>query len=302
MMHKKKIVYFGMAGVYSAIPLQALLESGHAVIGVVFPRHAGDNKPPRWIEPGGAQQDQELLIAPTRTNVLTLAAQRGILVLEVGSLSHPDALAAFEEMKPDLGVAACFPWLLPESWLAIPALGVLNLHPSLLPAYRGPYPLFWQLRASEERTGVTLHLMDAGADTGSIVAQELVAFPEGATALEADRIAAKAGAKLLLEALENNEIASRPQAEQGASYQGAPIEEERTIPADWPARRAFNFMRGANDWAPFWIELGDGKKVEVWEALGYEEGVLLGEAYEENAGELWVQMEGGVIRVRSHSH
>jgi methionyl-tRNA formyltransferase len=300
-MGSKKIVYFGMAGLYSAVPLNALLESGHAVVGIVFPRPATDNKPPRWIQPSRSPV-KDLLLAPTRPSILSLAADRGIPVLEIGSFSHPDALAAFESIQPELGVAACFPWLLPERWLVVPEMGVLNLHPSLLPAYRGPQPLFWQFRAGEQRSGVTLHFMDAGADTGPIAAQQEISFPEGVTAIEADQIAAGAGAQLLVEALEKSEIPRTPQPEVGASHQGAPTEADRTIPASWPARRAFNFLRGADAWAPFWIRLPDGEEIEVQEALGYEQDVSQGSAYQEKGRELWVQMADGVIKVTRHPH
>jgi methionyl-tRNA formyltransferase len=267
----------------------------------VFPRHTTDNKPPRWIQPSHTPA-QDLLLAPTRASILALASERGIPALEIGSFGRPEALAAFEGMQPELGVAACFPWLLPERWLGVPEMGVLNLHPSLLPAYRGPQPLFWQFRAGEQRTGVTLHFMDAGADTGPIAAQQEIGFPEGVTAFAADLIAAEAGAKLLIEALEKSEIPHRPQPEEGASYQRAPAEAGRTIPASWPARRAFNFLRGADAWAPLWIEMPGGEVIEVGEAVGYEEGVSLGSAFQERGREVWVQMADGVIKVRRHSH
>jgi methionyl-tRNA formyltransferase len=75
------------------------------------------------------------------------------------------------ELDPDVLVMACFPHILNVSWLTLPRLGVLNVHPSLLPHYRGPAPLYWQRRHRESRVGVTVHWASDTPDAGPIVAQ-----------------------------------------------------------------------------------------------------------------------------------
>jgi methionyl-tRNA formyltransferase len=74
-------------------------------------------------------------------------------------------------LRPDLTLCWGFPWLIPPGVLAIPRLGSVNLHPSLLPRHRGPIPMAWAIRAGDEQFGVTWHRMDAGFDTGAILAQ-----------------------------------------------------------------------------------------------------------------------------------
>ncbi|MBI4770001.1 MAG: hypothetical protein HY784_06195, partial [Chloroflexi bacterium] len=217
-----------------------------------------------------------------------LAHAHGLPVLEVGSLRAPASLAALDSLAPDLICVACFPRLLPPAWLARPRLGCLNLHPSLLPAYRGPAPLFWQFRAGERRTGVTLHRMDAGADTGPILAQAPVRFPDGVRGPQADRLAGEAGAQLLLAALSRLEAggALPPGQAQGAggSRQPWPGAADRVISTAWPARRAFNFIRGAGEWGPF--ELVDGeRRLPAREALAWSPPA--------QAGEGWVRFADG---------
>jgi methionyl-tRNA formyltransferase len=80
-------------------------------------------------------------------------------------------------MRPDLVVCMGFPWKIPADALAVPPLGWLNGHPSLLPRHRGPVPMAWAIRSGDEETGITFHKMDAELDTGPILVQER--FPVG---------------------------------------------------------------------------------------------------------------------------
>ncbi|MBW8012884.1 MAG: hypothetical protein FVQ83_16830 [Chloroflexi bacterium] len=292
-----KIVFFGMGGVYSLLPLRALLENGAQVAAVFFARPESTRQEPRWLPRAAAKDPQALVVLPETDSIISAAGEFEVPVLEVGELES-EALSILRELSPDLIVTACFPRLLPQEWLETPRLGCLNIHPSLLPAYQGRYPLFWQFRAGEHDTGVTLHLMDTGVDTGDIVAQKGLTFPEGVTAWNADKLAAEAGAELLVDVLAKPKLSQQPQPSAGASYQGIPTEADRTIPTSWPVRRAFNFLRGADDWAPFWIEMEDGERLEVNRALGFELDAEL-DAYYENIGEeKRVQMEDGVLRVK----
>ncbi len=194
-----RIVFMGMTSEFSRPPFAALVEHGCPPVALLLPRptatHGGLQTLP--VSPLLSRAD----LIPLTPTLPQRAAAHGIPVYTVGSLRDPAALAALRGLRPDLIMVACFPRLLPQSWLDAPTLGGLNLHPSLLPAYRGPTPLREQLSAREQHTGVTLHWMDTGADTGDIVAQARVPFPTGITEPEAERLTASAGAKLLLDAL-----------------------------------------------------------------------------------------------------
>jgi methionyl-tRNA formyltransferase len=78
--------------------------------------------------------------------------------------------------EPDLAICTGFPWLIPADALAVPRLGIVNGHPSLLPRYRGPFPVAWAVRNGEQEIGLTYHLMDAAFDTGPVLAQTSLAL------------------------------------------------------------------------------------------------------------------------------
>lgn len=131
------------------------------------------------------------LLARSRARVTALRAGvrlPGTLSLEELALAHrltwfrcpqvnsPPSLDAVRSLAPDLIIVGGFSQILRGPLLAIPRLGSVNVHPSLLPRYRGPNPLFWVLANGEHETGVTIHLIDHGIDSGAIVAQERIAI------------------------------------------------------------------------------------------------------------------------------
>lgn len=289
----------GMLGVYSMIPFKALLDAGANIVGVVTPRPMKDKSGPKFLPPiKPVESNLPVLTNPVQENIQALASQHDIPVMSVGSLRDAASLAALEEMQPDLVITVCFPRILPHSWLETPKFGCLNLHPSLLPAYRGPYPLFWQFRAGETNMGVTLHIMDVEVDAGDILGQKKVEFPEGITAAAADKLAAQAGAELILQALSQGEVSHQPQGLEGASYQSAPTWDDRTIGVDWEVKRAFNFLRGADEWAPFWVRLPDGEEREIKEAIFYQAGKKNSAVLEDTAEGFEIQLADGVLLVR----
>jgi methionyl-tRNA formyltransferase len=237
------------------------------------------------------------LLSPALSLTQTASCHH-IPLLTFGDLRHPDALAALRAYQPDLLITACFPRLLPPEMLGIPRLGCLNLHPSLLPAYRGPEPLFWQFYYGETHTGVTLHWMDEHADMGDIVSQAEVPFPDGISLAQAERLTAQAGAELLLRALGDPEQLPRtPQT--GGSYHPHPISDDFAIPTTWTVKRAFNFICAARNWGPFEIVASAlGQHFRVREALGFEEGWEAATPREPGGEEVWVRFADGVVKVR----
>jgi methionyl-tRNA formyltransferase len=120
-------------------------------------------------------------------------------------------------VEPDLVVCMGLPWKIPVDALAVPTLGWLNGHPSLLPSHRGPIPVAWAIRAGEAETGVTFHFMDAELDTGPVVAQRR--FPIG-DFVEPDEFYGRIGPVMmetLVDALQSIESGERgtPQPEGG---------------------------------------------------------------------------------------
>jgi methionyl-tRNA formyltransferase len=299
-----RVLYLGTAGASSLAPLLALLEAGVPICAVAV--GAGSTNP------RGPVPVRHLLPAPAETGGLPLRdpyATRGIVQLAwdhcipVLELEQPGATGAREAlaaMRPDMICAACFPSILPPTILDLPAHGCLNVHPSLLPAYRGPAPLFWQFRYGESRGGVTIHWMDRGIDSGDIAAQESVPIPEGIRGQRLAQACAEVGARLLVDVVRQvaaGSSARHPQAAGAGSYQSWPGPDDYLVEATESARRAFNFIRGVASWRPPMIRAAE-ETFPVADALDYDPEMVLGRPFSRRGGELLVQFSPGVLRAR----
>jgi methionyl-tRNA formyltransferase len=294
-----RVIFFGMTGHFSRPPLQALLAAGLEVSAVLVPATPPGRGPlPRRLDPPQATlSDLPILNPRVETNILHLAWDNHCPVWEVGPLSDRRTLEVLTALRPDLIVVACFPRLFPAPLLHLPRYGCLNLHPSLLPAFRGPVPLFWMARNGEAQAGVTLHFLDEGLDTGDIVAQTALPWPDGLTESELTARCAEAGAALLLAAVnqlaQDQALPRRPQPEVGSSYFPYPSPQDFVIPTHWAVRRAFNFLRAAASW-PLLIEVGE-ERTPIRVAINYESGRTLDQPYQRDGKELRLQFRGGVL-------
>ena len=218
-----RVTFLSHACSASHAALAALLEAGMAPAAVVL---AG--------EPGGSPVDVE-----------RLADAAGLPVVWVQTRAQ--AVQAMQAFLPEVGVAACFPWRLPRAARAVPRLGILNIHPSLLPIGRGPEPVFWTLRRVEPVTGVTVHQMDAGFDTGPILLQESLPVPDGIRAGELEDRLMAIGARALAAALPecaSGALQPRPQQDEDATLAPFPIPDDWIISPLLPAAWAWRFARG----------------------------------------------------------
>jgi methionyl-tRNA formyltransferase len=257
-----RILFFGLPAGVSALALHRLLSNNLDVAGVVVPAAAVPHLFPEPAPPI-AQLAPPITTSLSLTSslespdTLSLAWVAGLPVLAVRDFNHPETTAALAGLDADVACVACFTQRIPATVLRLPRLGFLNLHPSLLPDYRGPSPLFWQLRGGA-LTGVTVHYLDEGLDTGDIAAQAAVPLPDGISGPDADRLLTEAGLDLLrgvLGDLARSVVRRQPQPP-GGSYQSRPRLEDFTLSTDWSARRAFNFMRGTAEWGqPYTVTL-----------------------------------------------
>ncbi|HEX6776817.1 MAG TPA: formyltransferase family protein, partial [Ktedonobacterales bacterium] len=132
-----------------------------AVTGLL--KQFGQRVPLLVTTPGPAARRGEMY----KQTVASLPPDQDVLVT-----NHVNRLPAMlAGLEPDLIVVTGFPWKLPPALLAMPKLGCINFHPALLPRYRGPNPLFWQLMNGEPETGLTVPRMEPEFDTGPILAQ-----------------------------------------------------------------------------------------------------------------------------------
>jgi methionyl-tRNA formyltransferase len=154
--------------------------------------------------------------------------------------------------EPRLGLCIGYRWRLPPEVLAIPELGVVNGHPSMLPRHRGPYPFAWAVREQDAELGMTYHLMDEDFDTGPILAQDSRPMPDEVSFPTLQPLLASLSLELLPRALARLEAGDRgdPQAENGATYAGPFGEDYQRLDWSLPAAdvhrqvAAWQFMQG----------------------------------------------------------
>ena len=178
----------------------------------------------------------------------TAAAALGLPVLQPESPRDPELAGKLRALAPDaLAVVA---WsILPDRLLRVPRLGSVNVHPSLLPAYRGAAPIVRALFDGCTETGITTFLLNRRVDTGDILLQERVAIGDDETAGELEARLARDGARLLvrsLDGVEEGSLQPRPQPREGVSRAPKLTREDGRIDWGWPAERVRNRVRGAN--------------------------------------------------------
>jgi methionyl-tRNA formyltransferase len=202
-------------------------------------------------------------LAPTP--VKTAALARGLRVDTPTALKpYADELRA---LAPDVLVVASYGRIVPQAILDVPLSGIaLNVHPSLLPLYRGATPLQSALRDGRDETGVTIIAMDAGMDTGDIVLQERTPLgPEETYGELHDRLALR-GAALLIDAVEKLEAGTLTrtlQSERGAATLTRPLaKEDMALDFSWPAARIVDTVRSLSP-SPGARALLEGEQIKV---------------------------------------
>lgn len=297
-----RVLFMGMPGAFSLPPLAALLAANIPVAAVLVPAARplrSDVPPVHPVRPATIASDLPLITRFAERTIIHLAWEHAIPVYQVGRLDDADVLALARDLAPTTICVACFPAILPPALLAIPTLGALNVHPSLLPAYRGPAPIFWVFRRGEHRTGVTVHLMDPGIDSGDIVAQEAFELPDGISGRMVNQRCAEIGAQLLVgavEAMAKGRLVRVRQDEARASYFSWPTAADFEVPTTRPARWAFNFIRGADEWGgPFEIVTGN-ERIAVRTVRDWSPDGRLASPFMIEGNEIVVQFSPGILR------
>lgn len=284
-----RVVLFGMRCGFTAPVLERLAAAPDVDLrAVVFPER-GDTIPASVFGPA---------LDPGRVGDITLLGLAGR-----AELASPAFHASLEANAPDVIVVACFPWRLPEWLLALPGSGCLNVHPSLLPDGRGPEPVFWAFRWGMAETGVTVHLMDAGFDTGPIVSQSRVAIGKGATIGSLERTLAQIGAELLIEILPtvlDGSAAAAAQVGEPARYARKPRRDDLIVPTTWTAHDAARFIRAiAQTHGPVPVLVqSTGQRLAVTEAIDVESGTTIPDPVRVRGSEAQIQFSPGMLTCR----
>jgi methionyl-tRNA formyltransferase len=215
-----RVIFLGTPQ-FAAIPLEALArDARYQVVGAV-------TQPDR---PAGRSR------APEPAPVKRAALRLDIPVFQPESLRDPATIEQLTMLRPDVGVVAAYGEILRKDVLAIPPLGYLNIHPSLLPRHRGPTPAPGAILAGDTETGVTVMLLDAKMDSGPILAQQRQPLPPEARSGPLTEELFRLGSALLLESLESyaaGRLVPRPQDDSQATYTKLLKKEDGAI--DWGA-------------------------------------------------------------------
>lgn len=265
------VALMGMGGKLSQSSFETLLASGFDVRAVFLSQAElhGDY--------GLIHVNEEVLPEPLRQMAILRQADRlRVPVYFLGDLERPDIKRAILEIDADFICVTGFDRRIPSSMLeAGPTF--LNLHPSLLPSHRGSDPLFWAFRHCDPETGVTVHLVDEGLDTGDIVIQRRIDLPDGIRGATVLRQILKEGPPLLVSAIQSllsGEATPRKQDERIATYESIPSARDMILyPAAISARCAFNFIRGVSSLKSYEsvrVEI-DGKLLAIEKAISYSD-------------------------------
>ena len=273
----------------------------------VFTRHAVAALCESGIPPaalmlgGGAVPDVRGPIpVEVREPVAAAASAHGVPLIRVSNPNHPAAIAALERIEPDLLLLACLPRIVARAARETARLGALNLHPSALPRFRGPTPVFWQLRAGLDRVGVTVHVATDAVDAGPILAQPRLEVRPGISAPALTSALVRLGIRALVEMLPSIERRIRdatPQDESAATRQPPPRPEDFRIDTTWTAERAYRFVEGTREPGTRFTILGDAGELEIERAVGFDPLTRAGPAVERSGGIVTIRFARGTLRV-----
>jgi methionyl-tRNA formyltransferase len=307
--HLPRVLFLGMQGGFSYAPLSALLGAGIEVCAAIIPAEQSfeEELPPiqKLEQQPLSHSKLPVLNSTIHSSILDLARERNIPVWKVRQLSNLETIKVLTVYRPDIICVACFSKRIPRDILDIPRLGCLNVHPSLLPANRGPEPLFWSFRDGSKLTGVTIHLMDERLDSGAIVAQEAIEIPDGISYSQLEERSDVLGGKLLAQSvwdIYNGVAVLHKQDEAKSSYHAFPRDDDFVVPvADWNARHVFNFICGVKSWGIPIHLLIDNETVKINKAISYslqaiDQNDTLVNTLPDNG--LWVSCKQGSVLVK----
>lgn len=276
-----------------AVPsLEMLIREGYEIVAVV-------------TQPDKPKGRGNKMSAPP---VKELTLKHDIEVLQPNKIKTPEFVEQIRALKPDLLVTVAYGKMLSKDLLEVPAMGCINVHGSLLPAYRGAAPINWAVINGEKITGITTMYTDVGMDTGDMLLRSELAIAPDMTAGELDGKMALLGAEVLkdtLTELKNGSLVRNPQDDALSSY--APIMSKELGLIDWSktAQQIHNLVRGTDPWPGAYTFL-NGNRMRVWKtSLASEEtsydiatSFANGEIAQVNSDGILVKCSDGFILVK----
>ena len=250
-----KIFYIGSSSTLSLIPLKALLNSKYEICAI-----ASDN------------DRNSIFNVITSNSIQSLALNNSIPFF---SLSNEDSyvISQIEKFQPDVILTSCYAHRLPQSILSLAKKGSYNIHPSLLPKFRGPNPLFWQLREGVNEYGITIHRMTEYFDAGNIIVQQKVNLDDGLCIDDITKTIATQAGNLVINTLRNIEcdrFVEIIQDEEYSSYQSKPEINDYTVSSLWTGKRLFNFINAYKGEGVSFLCAIEGNTYKLIEAFSYQ--------------------------------
>ena len=250
-----KIIYAGTPE-FAVPALQALIDSPHQLVAVY-------TQPDR---PAG--RGRKLQFSPVKQ----CALEHDLKLYQPQSLKNPAEIEILQSLEADLMVVAAYGILLPQAVLDTPRLGCINIHASLLPRWRGAAPIQRAIEAGDRQTGITLMQMDAGLDTGPMLAKAVIDIGEDSTAASLHDELKQLGADLLLQnlsSIEESTIDAQAQDDATASYAPKLSKQEARVGWHKPSTTLQREIRAFNPWPVSFSYLGD-QLVKLWQAKSTE--------------------------------
>jgi methionyl-tRNA formyltransferase len=222
---------------------------GHEPVAVIAPRRRMPGAPPTPFAAEHVADDPEDL------DVLFAATKHSIAPL----------LRAYQ---PDLALCTGFPWLIPAEAIAVPKHGIVNGHPSLLPRYRGPFPVAWAVRNGETEIGMSYHLMDAQFDTGNVLVQKTIPLGDEETSESLFGQMPAVTAELLPIVFDKLARGDRGEPQEGGEYQSVFEDDYRFVDLTQTAEEVHRQTRAWAFMPPFFPDMGpiferDGTSVRL---------------------------------------
>ncbi len=257
--NKPKIVYFGTSE-FAVPTLRYLVQNGYQILAAV-------TQPEKLV---GRQR----ITMPS--HIKKAALELNIPVLEPHTLKGGEFIKKFKHLAPDICIVAAYGKIIPVEYLEIPKYGFLNIHPSLLPKYRGPSPIQAAILNGDKETGVAIMVVDDKVDHGEIISSKPYYLLPTTYYSQAEKELAELGGELLLETLPkyiSGEIEVKPQSHSQATFTKMIDRKDGQINWSDPAEKIYNQIRALNPEPGTWTSW-KGKTLNISQAI---EGSLLQE-------------------------
>ncbi len=281
-----RVVFMGTPD-FATGTLEEIVKSGYEVVGVV-------TQPDK---PKG--RGKSLMPTPVKE----VALRYGLPVYQPKRAKEPEFIETLKGLEPDVIVVAAFGQIITKEILEMPRFGCVNVHASLLPAYRGAAPIQWAVINGDKESGVTIMQMDEGIDTGDMMDKVVVPIAEDETGGSLfDKLSA-AGAKLCVKVLKDLEagkaIRERQPKESTTAYASMINKGMGEINWERKAKEIEQLIRGLNPWPSAYTRI-HGKMLKLWKAEVFEDTVhkQAGEIVKIEKDGIYVQTGEGLLKIR----